>query len=172
MTAEPPSQHPGTRAVARTEIDYTGAVYGSLLAASVVVGAGTLGTFPRLELVLLLLITGLVFWAAHVFARLFGERIAQQRLDRGELRRVCVDEWPIVKAAIPPAVAVAISPLLGLDVRGTAWLALGVAVAGQVGWAATAALRAGASRRLVLVAGVVNLFLGLLIVLAKAVLQH
>ncbi|MFC0597773.1 hypothetical protein [Streptomyces palmae] len=164
--------HPRARAAASTGIDYTGAVYGSLLAASVVVGAGTLGAHPRLRLILLLLITGLVFWASHVFARLFGERIAQQHPHWAEVRRACADEWPIVKAAVPPAVAVAVSPLLGLGAQGTAWLALGVAVSGQVGWAATAALRAGASRRLVLVAGMANLLLGLLIVCAKAVLQH
>jgi len=45
---------PGTGIRARA--DYSGGVYGSMLAASVVIGAGTLGSFPRLELVLLLLL--------------------------------------------------------------------------------------------------------------------
>ncbi|WP_127355216.1 hypothetical protein [Actinacidiphila soli] len=153
-------------------IDYSGAVYGSLLAASVVVGAGTLGSFPRLELVLLLLCTGVVFWAAHVFSRILGARLVQQAVSREEVRRVCADERPIVEAAVPPAVAVAISPLLGLGVQGMAWLALAVALAGQVGWATLAAVRAGASRRLILVAGAVNLLLGLVIVVFKAALQH
>ncbi|MEV1051380.1 hypothetical protein [Streptomyces sp. NPDC049887] len=152
--------------------DYTGAVYGSLLAASVVVGAGTLGSFPRLELVLLLLCTGVVFWAAHVFARLFGQRIAYVSPNGHEIRRVCRAERPILEAAVPPAVAVAVSPLLGLDLEGTVWLALAVAVAGQVGWAATAAFRAGASARIVIAAGVVNLVLGLLIVAFKVALKH
>lgn len=153
-------------------IDYTGAVYGSLLAASVVVSAEAFGAFPRLELVLLLLCTGVVFWAAHVFARLFGARIGHQPLSRGEVRRVCADEWPIVEAAVPPAGAVAISPLLGLGEQGTAWLALAVAVAGQVGWATAAAVRVGAPGRLVVTAGAVNLLLGLIIVVVKVALQH
>lgn len=147
-------------------------MYGSLLAASVVVGAGSLGSFPRLELVLLLLCTGVVFWAAHVFARLFGERIAYVPMSGQEIRRVCAAEWPIVKAAVPPAAAVAVSPLLGLGPEGTVWLGLGVAIAGQVGWAAMAALRAGATGRLVLAAGAVNLALGLLIVVLKVALKH
>ncbi|GGT28019.1 hypothetical protein [Streptomyces chromofuscus] len=156
----------------RAHADYTGGVYGSLLAASVVAGAGTLGSFPRVELVVLLLLTGGVFWVAHVYAHLFGARLAQQPLGRRVVRQVCRDEWPIVKAAVPPAVAVAVSPLLGLDVQGAGWLALGVAVAGQVGWSVAAARRAGASPRQMATAAAVNLVIGLLIVVFKLAVTH
>ncbi|MGW5732968.1 MULTISPECIES: hypothetical protein [Streptomyces] len=160
------------RAERRAHADYTGGVYGSMLAASVVIGAGTLGSFPRTELVLLLLLTGVVFWVAHVHAQLFGTRLAQQALDRQIVLHVCRDEWPIVKAAVPPAAVVAVSPLLGLDVRGALWLALCVAVAGQVGWSVAAARRAGASLRLMAATASVNLVLGLLIISFKIVLKH
>lgn len=161
----------GPRSAVVARVDYTGAVYGSLLAASVVVGTDPLDSFSRLQLVLLLLGTGVVFWAAHVFARLFGGRIAQGALSGRAVRQDFVAEWPIVKAAAPPALAVALSPLFGLGPEGTLWLALCVAIAGQVGWATLAALRAGATRRLVLVAGAANLLLGLLIVLLKVALH-
>ncbi|CAM5250184.1 hypothetical protein SAVIM40S_00437 [Streptomyces avidinii] len=151
--------------------DYTGAVYGSLLAASVVVGAGTLGPYPRVQLVVLLLSTGVVFWAAHVFSRLFGARIVN-RLTWPVIRSEARQERPIIEAAVPPAVAAAISPWFGLGPQGVVWLALLVALIGQVGWATLAASRAGASRRLMLLAGAINLFLGLLIVLLKVALQH
>ncbi|MGY6021973.1 hypothetical protein [Streptomyces spinosirectus] len=156
----------------RAHADYTGGVYGSMLAASVVIGAGNLGSFPRLQLVLLLLLTGGVFWIGHVHAQLFGARLAQQPLDRHTVLHVCRDEWPIVKAAVPPAVAVAISPLLALDVQGAVWLALSVAVAGQVGWSVAAARRAGAGRRLLTATALVNLLLGLLILSFKIILTH
>ncbi|WP_225889141.1 hypothetical protein [Streptomyces resistomycificus] len=162
----------GRRAERRTQADYTGGVYGSMLAASVVIGAGTLGSFPRTELVLLLLLTGMVFWIAHVHAQLFGARLAQQVMDRQTVWHVCRDEWPIFKAAVPPAAAVAISPLLGLDLEGTAWLAVSVAVAGQVGWSVAAARRAGASWRLLTVTASVNVLLGLLIISFKIALTH
>lgn len=152
--------------------DYAGAVYGSLLAASVVMTAGTVGRFPRLQLFLLLLITGLVFWMAHVYARLVGERLLHASLTKQEIRRVAVHEWPIVKVAVPPALAVAISPLLRLGLQATVWFALAVAVAEQVGWATLSLVRAGASRRMVLVSGAVNLLLGAVIVVAKAALSH
>ncbi|MDN0197390.1 hypothetical protein [Streptomyces sp. S.PNR 29] len=160
------------RAERRKDTDYTGGVYGSMLAASVIVGVGTLGSFPTLELVLLLLLTGIVFWLAHVHAQLFGARLAEQRLDRRTVLHVCRDEWPIVKAAVPPAVAVAVSPLLGLGVEGALWLALCVAVAGQVGWSAAAARRAGARWLLVLTTVSVNLLLGVLIITLKIALTH
>nr|WP_234308462.1 MULTISPECIES: hypothetical protein [unclassified Streptomyces] len=142
-----------------------------MLAASVVVGAGTLGSFPRLQLIGLLLGTGVVFWAAHVFARLFGARM-MGRLSWGVIRRTSREERPIIEAAVPPALAAAVSPWFGLGPQGIAWLALLVALAGQVGWATVAARRAGASRRLMAVAGIVNLLLGLVIVLLKVGLQH
>ncbi|MEU1179158.1 hypothetical protein ABZ464_16185 [Streptomyces sp. NPDC005820] len=167
MTARDPTSE------RRARSDYTGGVYGSMLAASVVVGAGALGDFPRLELVGLLLLTGVVFWLAHVHAQMFGARLAQRRQDRGAvLRQVCREEWPIVEAAVPPAVAVAVSPVLGLDLAGALWLALSVAVAGQVGWSAAAARRAGAGWRLVAVTASVNLLLGLLIIAFKLLITH
>ncbi|MFJ5776947.1 hypothetical protein [Streptomyces sp. NPDC093094] len=156
----------------RSHADYTGGVYGSMLAAGVVIGAGTLGDFPRVELVLLLLLTGVVFWVAHVHAQLFGARLAQQSLDRRTVLRVCREEWPLVDAAVPPAVAVAVSPLLGLDVQGAVWLAVSVAVAGQVGWSLAAARRAGASPGQMTLTAAVNLFLGLLIIGFKLVVTH
>ncbi|MDQ1034215.1 hypothetical protein QFZ75_000631 [Streptomyces sp. V3I8] len=160
------------RAERRARADCSGAVYGSMLAASVIIGAGTLGSFPRVEMVLLLLLTGLVFWIAHVHAQLFGASLAQQSLDRRVVLRVCRDEWPIVEAAVPPAFAVAVGPLAGLGIQGTLWLALAVAVAGQVGWSTAAARRAGASRRMVAGTAAVNLVLGLLIIACKLFLTH
>jgi hypothetical protein len=69
-------------------------------------------------------------------------------------------------------VAVAVSPLLGLGLQGTFWLALAVAVAGQVGWSAAAARRAGASWSLTAVTALINLLLGLLIISFKVFLTH
>ncbi|MET9761547.1 hypothetical protein ABZ016_21200 [Streptomyces sp. NPDC006372] len=172
MRRTEPAEASAARAESRAHVNYTGGVYGSLLAASVVIGAGTLGDFPRAELVALLLLTGVVFWVAHVHAQLFGARLAEQRPDRRTVLHVCRDEWPIVKAAVPPAVAVAVSPLLGLDVQGAGWLAVSVAVAGQVGWSVAAARRAGASWRLVYGTASVNLVLGLLIIGFKPALKQ
>ncbi|MGW7100047.1 hypothetical protein [Streptomyces sp. NPDC054838] len=165
-----PRRDPTGRPPLRT--DYAGALYGSLLAASVIAASSVAGDFPRLQLVVLLLVTGLVFWAAHVYAQLAGERLSGQNLGWAEARRVGRREWPIVEAAVLPSVAVALGPVLGLGLNGTVWFALAVAVAQQVAWACIGALHAGASRRQAVVEGIVNLVLGLVIVAAKSALGH
>ncbi|MER7680814.1 MULTISPECIES: hypothetical protein [unclassified Streptomyces] len=159
----PPSEQPRT--------DYSGAVYGSLLAASVVAGAGAFGPHPRVELVALLLCTGLVFWAAHAYIRFIGNRLRHRSVTWREIRQVCAGEWPIVQAAFLPAFAVAVSPLLGLGIEGAGWLALGVAVVQQVGWATAMVIRAGVSHGAVASVAAVNLVLGLIIVAAKVALH-
>ncbi|MFG2310524.1 hypothetical protein ACGFS9_17895 [Streptomyces sp. NPDC048566] len=151
--------------------DYAGAIYGSILAASVVAAAGAGGVHTRLDVILLLVVTGLVFWATHVYAHLAGERIVGQSWSWREIRRSGVHEWAIVEAAALPAAAVAVSGF-GLSVNTGLWLALGVAVTQQVLWACLGAVRAGAGRGQVIAEGVVNLALGLIIVGAKVVLKE
>src|SRR3954453_7078672 len=85
---------PGAAAGAPGDLraNYTGAVYGSLLAASVVVGAAV-GGGGRLDVgpggvAALLIVTGLVFCVAHAYARLVGDRIEQKELTWREIGRV------------------------------------------------------------------------------------
>lgn len=159
--------------VAAQRTDYAGAVYGSMLAASVAATAGAAAGFPRLKLALMLVVTGLVFWAAHVYARWAGERrLVGGRWAWGEVRGVAVHEWPIVEASFLPAVAVVVSPLFGLGVTGAAWLALAIAVAQQVGWACLGAVRASVPALQVVAEGVVNLVLGLILMAAKVAVSH
>ncbi|MEV4437087.1 hypothetical protein [Streptomyces sp. NPDC049555] len=172
MTKHSVAQGPPGRPVPqRLPADYAGAVYGSLLAASVLAGTGVAGPYPRLELVLLLLSTSLVFWIAHGYAHLAG-RLAHQPLNRRTVLQAYGAEWPIAQAAVLPSIAVAVSPLLGLDLGGTAWFGLCIAVAEQACWGAAAVARAGAPRHQVVVSGAVNLLIGLLIVAIKAALAH
>lgn len=159
---------------ASEETNYVGAVYGSLLAASVVAGTSPLDGAPTLlELVVLLLVTGLVFWAAHVYARVVGERLATgQAVTRGEVVHVARHEWPLVEAAIGPClVATGVAVIGGSDVA-VAWAALLTAIAGQVWWGVGAFVRVGAPRRIVVLSAVINLALGLVLVVLKASLTH
>jgi hypothetical protein len=154
--------------------NYSGAIYGSLLAGSVVVGASAGGDFVLgpLRLAALLLVTGLVFWLAHAYSRLVGDRIHHAALDRAEAGRVARHEWPLFQAAFAPAAAAVIVGLLGASNAAASWSALIVAIAAQIGWATAASFRAGASGRLVIMSALVNLVLGLLIVVLKSALQH
>jgi len=168
------SSHGAARAAPeRRPSDYAGAIYGSLLAASVVAGTSPRREPPRpVELIVLLLATGIVFWLAHVFAQLGGDRLAGSFLSWNEVRVAAAREWPIAQAAVPPAAAAGIGALLGLSDSGAAWLALLVAVAGQLGWALYVAAKAGATSRAMIASGAVYLVLGMLIVLLKVALSH
>ncbi|MFG2822661.1 hypothetical protein ACGFX4_24900 [Kitasatospora sp. NPDC048365] len=150
--------------------DYSGAVYGSMLAASVIAASNVSEPHARLSLIVLLMITGLVFWAAHVYANVAGSREIGRPITFAKVHRVGVREWSLVEAAVLPAVAVLISPWLGMDE--TAWLALGVAITQQVGWATLGARRAGATWGQTTAEGAVNLVLGLIIVAAKVAVGH
>jgi hypothetical protein len=69
-------------------------------------------------------------------------------------------------------VAAGVGALLGLSDSAAAWLALLVALAGQLGWALYVAGKAGATGRGMVAAAAVYLMLGLLIVVLKAALSH
>ncbi|WP_020576024.1 hypothetical protein [Actinopolymorpha alba] len=147
-------------------------MYGSLLAASVVAGASAGGTPHPLDLAAAVLSTGLIFWVAHVYARLVGERGATAHPYRSRVRVVARREWPLVEAAIPPAFAALVGWSAGLSRDGVAWLALVVALVGQVSWAVAATVRARAPRPTVVASAFINLGLGLLIVLLEVIFLH
>ncbi|GAA3611216.1 hypothetical protein GCM10022419_115260 [Nonomuraea rosea] len=154
-------------------VDYTGAVYGSLLAASVVAGTSPAKDPPAgFVLSVLIVATGLVFWLAHVYARLVGERRKRELLTWRQVRRVGTHERPLAEAALPPALAAMAGWAVGLPPGATAWLALVTALAGQVVWAAVAGAKAGIGTRLVVFAAVGNLLIGSIIVALKVALAH
>jgi hypothetical protein len=160
-------------AVASRRIDYSGAVYGSLLAASVITGSATPEDSPSpWSLVALLLATGLVYWMAHAYADFVGDREHGVSLSWAELRAAGVRDWPLVQAAYPPAAVALAGGLVGLADSTVAWAALFTAVAGQVGWSVVATAHGGADRRLVVASAIANLFFGLMLVALKTRLAH
>lgn len=120
----------------------------------------------------MLLATGLVFWLAHVYARLVGDRQRGARLDWVEMRLVGRREWPLVQAAIPPAAVAAVCAVIGLSDLAVVWSAFLAALAGQVIWAMIASAKANATTAVIVVSAVVNLVLGLIIVVLKVLIMH
>jgi hypothetical protein len=123
-------------------------------------------------LIALLLTTGLVFWLAHVYARLAGDRRRSERLSWAEVRSVGDREWPLAEAAFPPALAAALCWAIGLPDAVAAWAALLTALTGQVAWAVVSGTKTGARPRLTIVSAATNLCLGLIIVVLKVLLTH
>ncbi|MGW0196123.1 hypothetical protein [Nonomuraea sp. NPDC003201] len=148
----------------RTE--FAGAVYGSLLAASVVAGSAVDGTpVSAGDLVVVLICTGVVFWLAHVYAWVVSSRT--QPLTWQRLRTAGRHDWPVAQASFPPAIGAAFASSLGLSDKASTWVALVVAVASQTAWAVAAAVTARASARVVALSGAANLAMGLAIIALK-----
>jgi hypothetical protein len=153
-------------------LDATGAVYGSLLAASVIIGQAPLKeSVPPVELAVILLATGAVFWLVHVYSRSLGHYVVDGRIHRHRLAHIMREESPIILAAIPPAVAALLAGAIG-DASKAAWWAFLVALAGQLVWAVVAAREAGQSRIGIVVTVMVNLAVGLVLIALKVFIGH
>lgn len=85
--------------------NYAAAVYGSVLAATVVISAGDLRS--PVTLAVLLVSSGMVFWIAHVYAASVAS--VHGGWHYGAIRTGMAEEWPVASAAIPPAIAALIA---------------------------------------------------------------
>ena len=107
----------------------------SVLAATVVVSAGDLRSPAALAV--LLLVSGVVFWLAHVYAATVAGRHGGWHA--GAIRAGMHHEWPVAFAAVPPAIAAAVCGLIpGITATEGVWAALAVAVVEQQLWGYTA----------------------------------
>lgn len=118
----------------------SGAVYGTILATTVVVAtqdhAENIG-----DALLIVVVTSIVFWMAHVYSRAVGQRIVvRRRLTRGELTAIARNEWPMLQSAVLVVIPLALGWLGALDPSKAAWVAvlLGVAAlfayGALIGW--------------------------------------
>ena len=127
------------------DVRFGAAVYGSFLAASVVGVAYEAGAGAR-TMTAALLGSMLVFWAAHVWSDVVGERI-----ELGEAFRprdallIARREWPLVEAAALPSILLALAWAGAWSRETGARLALTAALVQVVAWGFAAGRRAGGS---------------------------
>lgn len=147
------------------------AVYGTILALSLLAVSSEYQQDP-LRIVGSVLVTQFIFYIAHVYAGQLGIRLETGRpLARGELRRVAIEEWPLLAAAGPPCVALLIGGLTPLNDRVWTNLALWVGVGTLVLYG----IRLGRAEKRtfagVVMTAAVNGALGLIIVALKIVVH-
>ena len=139
-------------------------MYGSVLAATVVVSAGDLRTPAALAV--LLLVSGVVFWIAHVYAATVAGRHGGWHV--GSIRAGMRHEWPVAFAAVPPAIAAAVCGLVpGVSVTDGAWAALLVAIGEQQLWGYAAVGNAKLSGAALTGTVLLNVVMGVIIVALK-----
>src|SRR5687768_14790454 len=88
--------------VVRTTGSVTEAIYGLILATSVIAVSREYDASNSGLIGVSVLVTGIVFWLAHVYARVLATSIEQQRsLTRSEVRDVLRHDWPLVEVTVP-----------------------------------------------------------------------
>ena len=149
--------------------DHTSAIYGSVLAATVVVSAGDLRA--PVVLALLLIVSGVVFWFAHVYAVTVAAVHGGWQV--GAIRTGLRHEWPVAFAAIPPAIAAIVcGSLPNLSITDGAWAALAVAIIEQQVWGYAAIRTARLSGRALAMTALLNFGMGIAIVALKVMISH
>jgi hypothetical protein len=127
----------------RANIRFGAAVYGSFLVASVVGVAFEAGQDARF-MTMSALGSALVFWLAHWWSEVIGEQIAAGEAFRHrDVLALARREWPLVEAAVVPALLVALAWAGMWSLETGAELALAAAVLQITGWALVAGRRAG-----------------------------
>jgi hypothetical protein len=125
------------------------------------------------KIVVLIAVTTVVFWLAHVYAHSLGHVLAQDRhLSVAELRRIARHEAAIVEAAVPPLAAMLLAAFGLISTRASIWIAygLGLAVLVATGLVFARVERLGLLGTLVVVA--LNLALGLILLALKIAVTH
>jgi hypothetical protein len=159
-----------SRMAGRRSANLAGAIYGTIVATTVVAGLDKANATPVRALGLLLA-TGSFFWAAHVYAYLLADRIhGHHRMHPEDVRRMMWREWPLLRAVLPVAVPLAAGAAGVISAAAALFLALLVGVAMLVGWGVVFSRREGYGLAGVLAAATVNAAVGLFIVGLKAAL--
>jgi hypothetical protein len=150
-----------------------GFIYGTIVALSVIVGGARAYPHEPGHIAVLVAVTCVTFWLAHVYADGIGRSVARaEHLSFVELREIAHSEASILEAAMPPIVPLLLGSLGVFADRTAVWVAFAV---GLVVLAAQGIVfaRIESYGRLATAAVVTaNLGLGLVLVLLKLFVSH
>jgi hypothetical protein len=156
--------------LARLAANPAGAIYGTIVAASVVAAAGGHDAQAG-AIALTTVLTLLIFWLAHLYAHVLESRLRDERSQLTTVRTVVVEELAMIEAPAPSIVFLLLGAA-GVYSSGLAVnLALGNAVVQLLLWGMLVARRLGRSWPATVVAGVVDASFGLAIIALKALLH-
>jgi hypothetical protein len=173
MTTDPETgvagRPPRSRRRARLAANPSGAIYGTIVATSVV-AAGAHDTSPG-ELALATAMTLLVFWLAHVYAQILQRGMHDHRHHADVIRTTVVEEFAMVEAPGLSIIILTLGAMSWIDDRLAINLALANGVAQLLLWGIAVARQLGLSWSAALMVGLVYASLGVLIVMLKVLLH-
>jgi hypothetical protein len=161
--------------LARTAMGHRlgGFIYGTIVALSVIVGGARAYPHEPGHIAVLVAVTCIVFWLAHVYADGIGQSVARnERLSFAELKEVARDEASILEAAVPPIIPLLLGALGVFSERTAVWIAfaLGFVVLAAQGLVFARVERYGRLATAAVIAA--NIGLGGLLVLLKLFVSH
>ena len=151
----------------------TGGVYGTIVGTAVVAATGMSSVDEPKRVLAAVVVTNVVFWAAHVFSRVLAVSLELHRsLTSAERWEVAREEWPMLVAVVPLAIPLLLGVIGVMSQRQAAWVAMwvGVIVLGGIGFGIGRVEGRGAWRSLAL--SLVTAGFGFVIILLKAAVQH
>jgi hypothetical protein len=158
--------------VVRTAGSVTEAIYGLILAMSVIAVSREYDPSNAGLVAVSVLLTGVVFWLAHVYARVLARSMDHHRmLTRSELRDALRHDWPLVEATVPLVLILALGALDVVPDRASILIAILVALVELALAGAYAARVRGSRMRGAVLSAAIAVALGGAVVLLK-VLVH
>lgn len=169
--AAPPECPDDAEAGATRVTRLTDAIYGTILALSVVaVGSAYQGA--EAGIAASVLATGIVFWIAHAYAHTVAGGIARgRRPGLRDVRHELFVDWPIVQSAVPVAIALFLGTIGVFGYSTSVTLALVIGVVALAGWGAVIARAEGRGILGTIILAGINATFGLLIVLLKTLVH-
>ncbi len=98
--------------VLHTTGSVTEGIYGLILATSVIAVSREYESSNAGLIGITVLVTGIVFWLAHVYARVLARSMEHRRmLTRPEIREVLRHDWPLVEVTMPLVLVLALGAI-------------------------------------------------------------
>ena len=117
-------------------------MYGTVIAGSLIATEGARDPVDLPRRVVLVLVSQLVYWLAHVYAELVGQRIETgRRPRRSDVAHLLREEWSLVAASYGPLLAVVLARLVGAGSNAAVLAGLWTATGVLVLWALVAGRR-------------------------------
>ena len=150
-----------------------GYIYGTIIVLATIVGGAEAYRNGAGHIAILVVLTTVVFWMAHVYSDAIADSIRQgQRLSWAELTEIARRESSIIEAAALPVLLLVLGRFGVFSVHTAVWLAFlaGLIVLVTEGFAVARAEKLGALATVVIVGA--NLVMGLLLVALKLWVSH
>ncbi len=150
-----------------------GTVYGTIIVMATLVAGAPAFRYKLWNFFVVVVVTTLVFWAAHIYAHGLAESLQlRRRLTAAELGRIAHRERAIGLAVVLPALALLFGAVGAFDGSTAVWLALGLGVAALAVQGVRYARLERLSKTGTAVVVGLNLVLGLSIVILKVIVVH